>query len=107
MDAARITSQLSSSQLTQGIEGLSRKTLPTKEAGATSESFSQDIGEALSNANRELNQAEASTRELAAGKGDIVETMINLGRADLSLRMVVNMRNRMLESYQEIMRLQV
>lgn len=99
MNTTRITSQ----QLLD-LEGLAG---PAKPTSRPEESFARDIGEALSNANVELNRAEASARELAAGKGDLVETMIQMGRADLSLRTVVNLRNRMLESYQEIMRLQV
>ena len=81
----------------------------TKKVGASEsgEAFAKSIGETLASANKDLNQAEASARDLAAGKGDLVETMIAMGRADLSLRMVVNMRNRMLESYNEIIRLQV
>ena len=70
-------------------------------------SFAKEIGEALSTVNQEIVQAESAARELAAGKGDLVETMISLGRADVSLRMVVNLRNRMLEAYQEIMRLDI
>lgn len=70
-------------------------------------SFSEKMGEVLAETNREINHAEAAARELAAGKGDLVETMMSLGRADVSLRMVVSLRNRMLESYQEIMRLQL
>ena len=70
-------------------------------------SFAQEIGESLARVNQELDHAEQSARELASGKGDLVETMIALGRADVSLRMVVTLRNRALESYQEIMRLQV
>ena len=87
-----------------GIEPTAAKTAKAAERG---ESFSQAIGETLASTNVELTQAEASARELAAGKGDLVETMIQMGRADLSLRLVVNMRNRILESYNEIMRLQV
>jgi flagellar hook-basal body complex protein FliE len=100
MDATRITSQG-----LLGLEGLSRAAKPA--APRPEESFATSVGKALSSANDELNKADASARELATGKGDLVETMIDLGRADLSLRMVVNLRNRMLESYQEIMRLQV
>lgn len=74
---------------------------------SAAETFVEEMGAALVDANDSLNEAEAAARELSQGKGDVVDTMIALGRADVSLRMVVNLRNRMLESYQEIMRLQV
>lgn len=83
-------------------------TSDSQKAGSVGgEAFAKSIGESLAAANVDLNAADASARELAAGKADIVDTMIAMGRADLSLRMIVNMRNRMLESYNEIMRLQV
>ncbi len=100
MDASRITSQ----QLLGLLDPFSTQ---KPGAAAPAESFGKEIGEALSAANQELTRAEGAARELAAGKGDLVETMISLGRADISLRMVVNLRNRMLDSYQEIMRLQI
>ena len=75
--------------------------------GSGGASFAKSVGEALASANDELKRAEEATRELAAGKGDLVDTMVAMGRADLSLRFVVNMRNRVIESYNEIMRLQV
>jgi len=92
-----------------GSEILGAAKLPTKANAGPGENggFSEAIAEALADTNREINAAEAATRELATGKGDLVETMMALGRADVSLRTVVSLRNRMLESYQEIMRLQV
>jgi len=99
MDLTRI---LTSQEL--GIEMPGAKKAASAQGG---EAFAKNIGETLASANVDLTKAEESARELAAGKGDLVETMIAMGRADLSLRMVVNMRNRMLESYNEIMRLQV
>lgn len=100
MDATRITPQN-----LLGLPDLSSIQKPS--ASRPEESFANKIGEALSTANQELVQAESAARELASGKGDLVETMISLGRADVSLRLVVNLRNRMLESYKEIMRLEI
>ena len=97
-----VTRTLSPQEL--GIEMPGAKKAASAQAG---EAFAKNIGETLASANADLNKAEESARALAAGKGDLVETMIAMGRADLSLRMVVNMRNKMLESYNEIMRLQV
>ena len=69
--------------------------------------FAEELRGALGEANRTLNAAEQSSEKLARGEVDIVETMIALGKADLSLRFVVSLRNRALEAYNEIMRLQV
>lgn len=69
--------------------------------------FGELVGELLAGANREQLEAEHQARELAAGRADVVDAMIAVSRADLSLRFVVTLRNRALEAYQEIMRLQV
>lgn len=90
---------------TRLLDLASKTSSKTENTGGAS--FAKSVGEALATANDELNRAEGAARELAAGKGDLVDTMVAMGRADLSLRFVVNMRNRVIESYNEIMRLQV
>jgi flagellar hook-basal body complex protein FliE len=51
--------------------------------------------------------AERAATDLANDRGDVVETMVALSKADLSLRAVAEMRNRALEAFHEILRLQV
>ena len=75
--------------------------------GKASLPFSEHVKSALLEANRQLNEADARAREIAEGKGDIIQTVTALARAELSLRHVVTLRNRALEAYQEIMRLQL
>ena len=41
------------------------------------------------------------------GKGDLQETMVALEKADVSFRLMMQIRNKVLEAYQEIMRMQV
>lgn len=49
-----------------------------------------------------------NAEEFSAGKREkIHETMIDLEQADISLRFLGSVRNRMLEAYQEIMRINV
>lgn len=69
--------------------------------------FGQMLGEMLAQAGRDQVEAEHQARALAAGEGDVVESMIAIGRAELSMRLVVTLRNRALEAYEQIMRLQV
>lgn len=74
---------------------------------AESSSFSQVMMRLLEAANRDQLDAGSQARELAEGRGDVLETMIAINRADLSLRLAVQVRNRALEAYQELMRIQV
>ncbi len=52
-------------------------------------------------------KAEKTAREFVEGKGDVMDAMLATSHADVSLRFVVTLRNRILDAYQEIMRLQV
>jgi len=67
--------------------------------------FGERIRDLLDGANRELVQAEEIAGQHAAGEVDSVETILALAKADLTLRHLVTLRNRMLEAYQEVMRL--
>lgn len=53
--------------------------------------------------------AKAEAAAVSMSKGDVgsVETILALSRAELALRHTVSVRNRVLESYQEIMRLPI
>jgi flagellar hook-basal body complex protein FliE len=41
------------------------------------------------------------------GKGDLQETIIAMERADVSFRLMMQIRNKVLDAYQEIIRMQV
>lgn len=88
-----------------GAPGLER----TAEPGAAAEgsSFADTLRGLVRQANEEQLTAESQARSLVSGEGDIVDTMIAVGRAEVSMKFVVSLRNRALEAYQEVMRLQV
>ncbi|MGA1861414.1 flagellar hook-basal body complex protein FliE [Deferribacter thermophilus] len=77
-----------------------------------SESKNIDFSELLKNAIKEVNDAqlqadEAVKKVLNGETKDIHETMIALQKADVSLKLMLEVRNKLLEAYQEIMRTQV
>lgn len=74
---------------------------------ASGPSFADHIRAAIEGTQTDLQKAEESARAVATGKGDIVEAMVALSGAELSLRHLTTLRNRVLESYQEIMRIQL
>ncbi len=76
-------------------------------ASAATSGFADLLSGALREADETHRVAEQRARELAQGEGDVVETMVALSKADLSLRLAVNIRNRALEAYNEIMRLPI
>ena len=88
------------------LKGLSQpKTSPAQQMG-------DKFGEALKTSIAEVNQAQISAdraaEQIAAGETkDLHGTMIKLEEADISLRLMVQVRNKAVEAYQEIMRMQV
>ncbi|OQY19102.1 MAG: flagellar hook-basal body complex protein FliE [Desulfobacteraceae bacterium 4572_35.1] len=70
------------------------------------------FGDMLSDAIKETNdtqlKADQAVSDLATGKADnIHEVMLSMEEADISMRMLVQMRNKVVDAYQEIIRMQV
>ena len=54
------------------------------------------------------NQADAAVQDLAAGKTDSLhEVMLAMGKAELSFKFLMQTRNKLVEAYNEIIRMQV
>jgi flagellar hook-basal body complex protein FliE len=70
--------------------------------------FESHLKNALGEVNNLQRQAEQSIQQLVGeGQGDLQETMIALEKADVSFRLMMQIRNKVLDAYQEIMRMQV
>ncbi|MBN1107094.1 MAG: flagellar hook-basal body complex protein FliE [Deltaproteobacteria bacterium] len=55
----------------------------------------------------QIKEANQKTQEFAVGKSfDLHEIMIATEKADLSFRLLVQIRNKLMEAYQEVMRMQ-
>lgn len=70
------------------------------------------FGDSLTNALRQVNelqlQAEDLSRALAAGQAaDLHQVMLAAEKANLALQFTLQIRNKVIEAYQEIMRIQV
>lgn len=78
-------------------------------AGAKSEqSFAAVLENSLVEVNRLQHQADAAITAFATGeKVSLHETMIAMEQADVSFRLMMQVRNKIVEAYQEIMRMQV
>ncbi len=76
------------------------------EAGKTS--FLRVIDQLLQGANLEHAKADQAVQELAMGRTDnIHDVMLSVAKADLSFRMILEIRNRLTDAFSEIMRMQV
>ncbi|BAT71434.1 flagellar hook-basal body complex protein FliE [Thermosulfidibacter takaii ABI70S6] len=71
-------------------------------------SFADVLKESLAEVNKLQLDAEEALKALATGKEeDIEKVMVTLQKADVSLKLLMEVRNKALEAYQEIMRMQV
>lgn len=71
-------------------------------------SFSQILKDSVDKVNQYQAQADTSVKELVAGRNkNIHETMLTVERADTSLKLMMQVRNKILDAYREIMRMQV
>ena len=81
---------------------------PTIGGDTTEKSFAATLKDAVSSVNVAQKESDYKMQELATGKSqNIHETMIAAEKADIALRLMVQVRNKMIEAYQEMMRMQV
>lgn len=69
--------------------------------------FKKVLKGSLKEVNSLLNQADQTTQEMVLGKQDIHQAMVALEQANLSLRLMIQVRNKMISAYEEIMRMQI
>jgi flagellar hook-basal body complex protein FliE len=72
---------------------------------ASTSSFADALGEALQAVDNAQVGADQEAAKLATGAGNLHETALALEKADLSMRVATKVRNRLVDAYQEIMRM--
>ncbi len=95
------TGELRSSQATQATRA---------DAGLNSGelSFQDTLKTAIDKVNQLQKESDKSIQNLATGKTDnVAEVMITAEKADIALKLMVQVRNKIIDAYQEIMRMQV
>lgn len=81
---------------------------PDPATSAPGTSFGQLLEKSINQVNQDQAQADRAVKEMVAGRNkNIHETMLTLERADTSLKMMMQVRNKVLEAYKEIMKMQV
>ncbi len=85
------------------IEGTASATQAGEAAGAGGLSFESLLGDAIHEANQADYVASQKTQALAAGAiDDIHGTMISVKEADISMKLVGTVRNKILDAFQEL-----
>jgi len=73
---------------------------------ALANGFDEIMKEAIGKISQVQNDAEKAVKELSSG-GDVTQAIISMEKADMSFQLMVEIRNKLLSAYEEIMRMQV
>ena len=88
--------------------GMLSPELQTQDAPTHGKTFSEILRDSVEQVNLHKTQADTAIKELVAGRNkNIHETMLTVERADTSLKLMMQVRNKILDAYKEIMRMQV
>lgn len=80
---------------------------PAQEAEENkSASFGQIMKQAVSSVDQMGETADKAIVDMLAGKADVAKTMIELQKFDISMKTLVSFRNKAIEAYQAVNRMQ-
>ncbi len=90
------------------LKDRSKMEMPTSGKSEEKGSFMDHLKKAMDEVNSEQLAADKKATDLATGKDtNIHETMLSASQAELSFNMMVQVRNKALQAYQEIMRMPI
>jgi len=69
--------------------------------------FSNTLKDLLGKVDQSSEEANDAVSKMVDGTGDVHEAMIALQRADMMLQMTVQIRNKLVQAYQDVMRMPV
>lgn len=91
--------------LTTHLQGLGQ---PALQPAQQSTGFGDVLADTIAKVNESQINADRQVEKLHTGEAkNLHEVMISMEQADISLRLMVQMRNKVAEAYQEVMRMQV
>lgn len=71
-------------------------------------SFADTLKDAVGNVNEAQKTADKAMQDLATGRTDnVADVMIATEKADIALKLMVQVRNKIIDAYQEVMKMQV
>jgi flagellar hook-basal body complex protein FliE len=70
-------------------------------------SFANELGKAVGEVDRLQGEADGQADAIAKGKGNLHETALAFEKADVAMRLMIKVRNKIVDAYQEIMRMNV
>ena len=79
----------------------------TLKVGNTGSSFADTLGKLVKSVEKTTEDANAATSNMMDKTGDVHEAMIALQRAEMTFQLTVQVRNKLMSAYSEIMRMPI
>lgn len=90
------------------VKGILPETQQADNIQKPEKSFGEFLKDALNNVNNLQNESKKASLNLAAGKvEDVAEVTIAAEKAAIALQLTMQVRNKVVDAYQEVMRMQV
>ncbi len=80
---------------------------PARETAPPASSFGALLNSAIAETASALQAGEAAAAQVAAGEANLVDVVTAISAAEVSLETALAVRNRVIEAYQEIMRMPI
>lgn len=80
---------------------------PGLDAGSAGAGFATSLSDLLGNVDSTAGAANEAVAKMLDGTGDVHEAMIAMQRADLTLQLTVQIRNKLVQAYQDVMRMPI
>lgn len=78
-----------------------------KPQGAGQEGFGKELAAAIGKVDELQLAADVEAQKLAGGEGNLHETMLALEKADVAMRVAMKVRAKLVEAYNDVMRMTV
>jgi flagellar hook-basal body complex protein FliE len=89
--------------------GKANQAQPTEGSGSsTAASFANVLKDKLSSLNAQQVDSGKASQDMATGRvDDVAQTMLRIEQANVSLQMATQVRNKVIDAYQEVLRMQM
>lgn len=87
---------------------MSKKRVQAESNDSSVKSFGDTLTDAISKVNEMQKDADVKMQKVASGESNnISEVMIAAEKADIALKLMMSVRNKVIDAYQEVMKMQV
>ncbi len=81
--------------------------LEREKEGEEGKDFFKILKEAIEEVDKLQLEADEAIKELMVGKGDLTSTVLALEKADISFRLMMQIRNKLIRAYEEVMKMPI